>query len=713
VARALYIAVLVASVFWPVSVIAGVVSSPHDIQAQGYTFSGGGMQKKSSVCNYCHVPHKAKGARLWATTPPSLKAWGEVGPLCYSCHDGVAIVSPDVDASNTAFNPKSHGLLLQNLPAGDDVTESGFPYTVDPKPEGNIECSTCHNPHDDTNRPFLRAPITEICQKCHKHRENSGYNLENEEGTHPVHKLPIDEVEGDSPIDVQEDFKVAFPDDYPSEDGSITPGVHWTLGGHLSEGHDGTMECITCHSVHGKEAIGPKGENLLAMDPVMKNANEFCEGCHRGKRGDKLGEPPFPNPGGTELPRTYHPADNDDSNGPGRIVNIVQPEGWVFGEGGEVLCTTCHKPHNALKNSPILRPMTVAETFCEECHRTGSFDHHPSGTMPGGGLDSGKPHASTRSVQVPDDFLALGTTYGNPKDGWLYCSSCHRAHNAKCQPILVIECEEGGTCDICLKCHPKFNPTWQTDDNYKSTHFLGDPTLNEVDAVDLSSGQPLGTQQGYYDQYPPINYDTWPESGLKSVFGGTGGPTGEGTVITCCSCHSFGAGSITAGDADESPYLGPRLAPGYIDSDLTSGLLARAGQYKEWLDSDVQLKDIGGNRGTEQRVDKYLCTGCHGLTPNTHPDEKGEGFTHPMMNADGSAISPIRGERFTFNKHVNCESCHQAHEADSRGGFFILRETELKPSAPGASDAVPDPYMIRDRTELEYAPLCQRCHINY
>lgn len=706
---------LLAAILWPGVSPAGIVSSPHDLEAQDYTFTGE-ARKKSSVCNYCHVPHKAKGARIWAATPPSLKAWGEVGPLCYSCHDGVAIVSPNVDASNTAFNPKSHGLLMENLPEGDDVSESGLPYTNGSEAL-NIECSTCHNPHDNTNRPFIRAPITELCQKCHQRRENSGYNLGNEESTHPVHKEPVDEVEGNSPIEVQDDFKVEFPQDYPSEYGRTALGVHWTLGGHLSEGGGGAMECVTCHSVHGKEGMGPKGEKLLSIDPVMKDSNEFCEGCHRGKRGDDLAEPSFPNPGGTELPRTYHPVDNDESNGAGRIVDIADPDGWVFGESGEVLCNTCHKAHDALPNSPILRPPNGSDTFCEECHKAENFSHHPTGsTLGGGSISSGKPHADTRQVQIPSDFLSDGTTYGKPEEGALYCSSCHRAHNAKCEPILVTDCTDGGsTCDICLECHPKFNPTWQTDDAFKATHFMGDPSLNEVDLIDLVTGEPIGKQPGYFDQYPPLNFETWPESGLKSIYGGTASGQGTGAEITCCSCHSFDAGGITAGDADEAPYEGTILSSGYVESDLTTGLLARAGQFKEWLESDVQQFDIGGNRGSVSKVDKYLCTGCHGLTPNTHPDAKGEGFTHPMMEADGSNIKPTAGIRLTYNQHVNCESCHTPHEADSRGGFLILRETEL--SFGGASSVsvsgAPNPYLIRTRKEIEFAPLCQRCHVDY
>ena len=168
---------------------------------------------------------------------------------------------------------------------------------------------------------------------------------------------------------------------------------------------------------------------------------------------------------------------------------------------------------------------------------------------------------------------------------------------------------------------------------------------------------------------------------------------------------------MTAGDADQSPYTGPILAPGYQPEDFTSGLLERAGSFKEWLDSDVFRFTVGGDRGTVEKTTKYLCTGCHGLTPNTHP-EGGEGLTHPLMNANAQndAVLPAK---LTFNRHVNCESCHTPHEADSRGGFFILRLVKPKFNNLSTSSAIPDPYRIVDRNEIEYAPLCQLCHIGY
>jgi predicted CXXCH cytochrome family protein len=104
----------------------------------------------------------------------------------------------------------------------------------------------------------------------------------------------------------------------------------------------------------------------------------------------------------------------------GTMVAVNEPAGWTFGRGGEVLCTTCHKPHSALKNSPMLRPPASKPTFCEECHST-PIAHHPTGGMSGGGsVNSGKPHASTREPVIPSTFPS-GITYGNASNNALYC----------------------------------------------------------------------------------------------------------------------------------------------------------------------------------------------------------------------------------------------------------------------------------------------------
>jgi predicted CXXCH cytochrome family protein len=33
--------------------------------------------------------------------------------------------------------------------------------------EGMVQCSSCHNPHDNASAPFLRAPAQDLCFICH------------------------------------------------------------------------------------------------------------------------------------------------------------------------------------------------------------------------------------------------------------------------------------------------------------------------------------------------------------------------------------------------------------------------------------------------------------------------------------------------------------------------------------------------------------------
>ncbi len=351
------------------------------------------------------------------------------------------------------------------------------------------------------------------------------------------------------------------------------------------------------------------------------------------------------------------------------------------------MCTTCHKPHGAIKNSPILRPDTASPTFCESCHSV-PFPHHPVGDVSGGNLvNSGEPHASTRQIKIPPTFPA-GITYGKPVNGNLYCSSCHRAHNASCTPILVIDCTKGDACDICVMCHPKFNPTWQTDDNWKGTIPRGPDR-----APDRLHGCERECHPGWTGGIlrPILTVAHRQMAGVRAGIGIRGAIGKRDGMLFVPQLRR----SATSPPETQTSLLiwARRLRR---DSRLRTwsrdSWRGRA-SFKEWLTSDVQDYIIGGDRGGEERTDKYLCTGSHGLTPRTHVGEAGEGFTHPLMNA-GHVRGPTDialPATATFNKHVNCESCHTVHEADSRGGFLILKAAAYKiPSEESAQPAVPD-----------------------
>ena len=631
---------LLSGIFCPLS--ANVFNSPHDLYNQGYLMPPEGELRSSPQCTLCHPVHDGSRPRVWDMIPESLDRYGAVGNVCASCHDGVSIVDRNVDAAITVFHPYSHGNDLEKAPDHTITTNTGLV-------SDDLGCNSCHDPHNEVIRPFLRLPIIGICTRCHKERGNTGYGLLNTSGNHPVDIEPFDNTEGASPIEVTDPFRTPFPQPYPARDGMLAKQVHWTLGGHLTFGDFGKIECVTCHSFHGLEGKGPV-EALLSKDPVKEVANEFCEGCHRGERGDDNPQPPFPNPGGTTTGRTYHPVDDDEANGIGWIAAIadtLQLEAYEWGaidaetDKPRLICTTCHVAHNGMENSPALVDITDeienegVETFCEICHRDPPVGHH--GYEEGGFIDP------VIAAQMTSNRDQLGHTYGQYSFNRVYCSHCHKAHNAGYAqqedsfiPILVDQ-----ITDLCEICH-----------SMGVSHFLGDSTLPST----------------YGKSNPPLYRDAWPETGLYSVY------EGEGEVqysVTCLSCH----------------YLSG--LPEGFDAVTNNRLLAPADENTEWAPGYPE---------------DYLCTGCHGINPAT----ESEGHTHPLMEADRSLFPTIFTSHllvdevpttYTDNDGINCHSCHKTHNAIVRGGVYILKAVRGNNIDPKAIHPT-----------IDYTKLCHGCH---
>jgi hypothetical protein len=236
----------------------------------------------------------------------------------------------------------------------------------------------------------------------------------------------------------------------------------------------------------------------------------------------------------------------------------------------------------------------------------------------------------------------------------LSCGSCHRAHNAGLgaaheRDFIPILRENPRTDTLCVTCHPPDNPTCGTQTDHRASHFLGNPSLPET----------------YDDRDPPIRTDPWPESGLFSLYGPP-----EGKTIICLSCHSFEKGAVSlTGDAGDAGHL-----------------LARSGNPVEWVEGEEA---------------KYLCTGCHGLRPGTGAGAKGQGHTHPLMDADALALgAPVRAPASaTTTSKMNCDSCHRPHEAVDVSGYYIME------AAAGVNT---DPAAIQPK--VDFTPTCHLCH---
>jgi predicted CXXCH cytochrome family protein len=603
---------------------AGVEGSPHDVLAQGYDATRVSLLQER--CNRCHLSATA-GEEILPAVAPSLEArWGEVGAACFSCHDGTTIVSPDVDASMTAYHPDSHGVSLAGY---EDLRteETGLPHLG----AGRMDCVTCHDPHDNSHRPFLRADLKSLCLSCHSRLAEVARGKENRTGNHILGIDPARARDKDVPLVVTPPFRVPFPASYPLQRGKGSVGTHWTLGGHLAAGAEGELACVTCHAVHGGAQAPPKPP-LLAADPVGDVADRFCEGCHAGQRGDGQRSDALPNPGGTTAARTYHPCDDDLSNGEGRIVEVEIPKEWPVGGGSpaRLICTSCHRAHGGRVASQLLRRPVKATAFCEECHVQLTLEYHHS--VAAGGKCA--PY-----VPAPPE--------GEPPG--LRCASCHQAHNAGLDSadekrfVPILRLAEGP--DSCVACHPDGNPTCGTLPEYRASHFLGDP----------------GTAYG--DAAPPERILPWPESGQTSRYGGA-----DGRSVTCLSCHTFRKGAVVSGDQKNARHLLARsgnpvdwpeggesiyLCAGCHSVDPGTGLTK--GHSHPMMKADVtKLGRLIDPPVTSSQEGHVNCDSCH------RPHEAVSNGGYYILEAvDGTNTNPKAVEPL-IDFTVICHKCHDA-----------------------------------------------------
>jgi predicted CXXCH cytochrome family protein len=200
-----------------------VVGTAHDLSSTG----PGATTDVDRVCVFCHTPHQAAAANaqdpLWNHTLSGTASYGvydsgtldatptDIGGaavgtaptsnLCMSCHDGTVSVaslyndpnelagaSPTVTAGG---NVTAAGLITGNPNLGTDLTDDhpiNFTYDTalatadgdlnDPAVTpavaallsgGTVQCSSCHDPHDNTNIPFMVVDNTQsaLCTTCH------------------------------------------------------------------------------------------------------------------------------------------------------------------------------------------------------------------------------------------------------------------------------------------------------------------------------------------------------------------------------------------------------------------------------------------------------------------------------------------------------------------------------------------------------------------
>ncbi len=203
--------------FFAASSFADIVNSKHDLSSSNLT-NGQISSNKNEICVFCHTPHNANTAvteaPLWnhtetgeTFTPYSSSTLtatvGEpngISKLCLSCHDGATAL--DAFGAGTSFPGEGDDTLGSSGGSGHDWTNSnanlgtnlasthpvsftyddalvsadgGLVAETDPdvaallSADNTVECSSCHDVHDDTIPAFLVTSNenSALCLTCH------------------------------------------------------------------------------------------------------------------------------------------------------------------------------------------------------------------------------------------------------------------------------------------------------------------------------------------------------------------------------------------------------------------------------------------------------------------------------------------------------------------------------------------------------------------
>lgn len=422
-----------------------IVGSPHDLSA-----SGPGQVHalfEEQVCIFCHAPHNAAGqTALWnrsappthyriyesSTTDARIDQPSGSSKMCLSCHDGAIaiglVTSRDepIPMSRLAMPPGRADLtqdLSDDHPIGfryDRALSSRDPQLHNPDvitdllplgPHRDMECTTCHDPHNNELGDFLRVPTLRgaLCTSCH---DMNGWStcshahspaVVTGRAIDPTQKLPFVTVADNACLschrvhsagsrerllrfDREEDNCLSCHDGGTAHINignefrkrSVHP-VMRTLNRHDPVEDPGTMrrhvECADCHNPHAVAPDADFASPLRATSPKLVPQSmrfvsgvdargheldsarfeyEVCLKCHgdsvrRPGRGDVIRQITQTN---TRLEfqtsnPSFHPVFGARNNND--VVSLLSP----LRTGSVIGCTDCHNSDQAASSSPF------------------------------------------------------------------------------------------------------------------------------------------------------------------------------------------------------------------------------------------------------------------------------------------------------------------------------------------------------------------------
>ena len=314
--------------------------------------SGASVYSQGSLgCTFCHAPHSGLGGvtPLWnqtlskATyTPYSSTTYVEHGntqptlgvtsSLCLSCHDGTVAVGQSaaygtlpvtgsmnsVDAFGTNLSGTHPFSLVLPMKDASNLVASLVSQgkTADPTGavkliNGNIECTSCHNPHvqgtDRIAQNFLVRDSSsgQMCLACHDpNRVLQGQPNPLPGWTNSIHQTATNQTSADAHV-----------------------GSYGTVA---------LNACTSCHMSHNATAPARLLRPATPSSPGMDSATQDCMTCHNG---GSLLSPAAPNVM-AEIAKTGHPLPAGNN-----FHDAAEPA--VLNNNRHATCVDCHSAHGS------------------------------------------------------------------------------------------------------------------------------------------------------------------------------------------------------------------------------------------------------------------------------------------------------------------------------------------------------------------------------
>ena len=461
-------AMLLASTMTRGQQITGDVLGAHDLTPSGISPVKGGL---SASCLYCHAPHSGVGGNtpLWnqqlstsvyttytsttAAEKESQPLLGGSSSLCLSCHDGTVAPGQTVayktipmtgqmnaaDKFSTNLEGSHPFSLVLPLVDAPDLAASLVSQgkTADPTGtikliKGNIECTTCHNPHVQStdllspNFLLMDSSNGHLCLACHDpNRVVTGKQNPLAGWTVSIHATATNKIAAQ-----------ANTGSYPSvgQNACIScHALHNALGGTRLLRQPNETDCVACHG--GGTNMAPAALNVFAEyanpkvgHPFMtgtsahdaaesnvlnNNRHATCADCHNGHASGQVASFPVP------------PMTRASQNGVAGVsatdgITVVTPTVNQYEN-----CLRCHGTSVGKVANPIfgylpLRAVTSGDTF---------------NVIPQFAMASSSSHPVThvRMSALPQPSLLAnmlnldGATQGRSMGVQILCTDCHNS----------------------------------------------------------------------------------------------------------------------------------------------------------------------------------------------------------------------------------------------------------------------------------------------